>query len=48
MTPLRSACSARLARFWFCGRSSTPKTSNSARSVLLTASTLMNSSSAIC
>ena len=47
-TPVRSACSARLARFWFCGRSSTPKALNSARRLLLTASTLTTSSSAIC
>jgi streptogramin lyase len=47
-TPVRSAWSARLARFWFCGRSSIPKAANRPRRLLLTASTVTTSSSAIC
>src|SRR3954451_5278452 len=46
--PLESASSTSRARLRFCGRSSTPKRSNSARICVLTPSTLRKSSSAIC
>ena len=39
---------ASAARFWFCGRSSSPNSSNSGVSVPLTVSTASTSSSAIC
>ena len=45
--PCSSAVAASRARFWFCGRSSSPKRSNSVRRWALTASTLSETSSAI-
>jgi len=48
ITPSCMARSASVARFWFCGRSARPNSLNSARRCVLTASTLRNTSSAIC